>query len=100
MSLKKHFSGIILKSGHWPARICCLKLFFFVFLAQAAILYRGRQLFFRSLVEGYSGNISLKSGHLPFSICHLKLLLFGGGRVVRWSWVNFQCRGVLQFGLL
>ena len=20
---------------------------------------------------------------------------FGGGRVVRWSWVNFQCRGVL-----
>ena len=22
-----------------------------------------------------------------------------GGRVVRWSWVNFQCRGVLQFGL-
>ena len=21
----------------------------------------------------------------------------GGGRVVRWSWVNFQCRGVLQF---
>ena len=23
----------------------------------------------------------------------------GGGRVVRWYWVNFQCRGVLQFGL-
>ena len=22
----------------------------------------------------------------------------GGGRVVRWPWVNFQCRGVLQFG--
>ena len=22
----------------------------------------------------------------------------GGGRVVRWGWVNFQCRGVLQFG--
>ena len=21
----------------------------------------------------------------------------GGGRVVRWSWVNFKCRGVLQF---
>ena len=21
------------------------------------------------------------------------------GRVVRWCWVNFQCRGVLQFGL-
>ena len=24
--------------------------------------------------------------------------LLGGGRVVRWCWVNFQCRGVLQFG--
>ena len=23
--------------------------------------------------------------------------LWGGGRVVRWCWVNFQCRGVLQF---
>ena len=23
----------------------------------------------------------------------------GGGQVVRWCWVNFQCRGVLQFGL-
>ena len=22
-----------------------------------------------------------------------------GGRVVRWCWVNFQCRGVLQFRL-
>ena len=22
-----------------------------------------------------------------------------GGGVVRWSWVNFQCRGVLQFGI-
>ena len=21
-----------------------------------------------------------------------------GGRVVRWFWVNFQCRGILQFG--
>ena len=26
-------------------------------------------------------------------------LNFVGGRVVRWPWVNFQCRGVLQFGL-
>ena len=23
----------------------------------------------------------------------------GGGRVVRWCWINFQCRGVLQVGL-
>ena len=22
-------------------------------------------------------------------------ILLGGGRVVQWSWVNFQCRGVL-----
>ena len=22
-----------------------------------------------------------------------------GGRVARWCWVNFQCRGVLQYGL-
>ena len=22
-----------------------------------------------------------------------------GARVVRWCWVNFKCRGVLQFGL-
>ena len=26
-------------------------------------------------------------------------LNIGDGRVVRWCWVNFQCRGVLQFGL-
>ena len=24
--------------------------------------------------------------------------LCGMGRVVRWSWANFQCRGVLHFG--
>ena len=27
------------------------------------------------------------------------LSLLGGGRVVRRFWVNFQCLGVLQFGL-
>ena len=27
------------------------------------------------------------------------LLIRRGGRVERWCWVNFQCRGVLQFGL-
>ena len=26
------------------------------------------------------------------------LISAGGGRMVRWCWVNFQCRGVLQFG--
>ena len=25
----------------------------------------------------------------------LSLLVLGDGRVVRWCWVNFQCRGVL-----
>ena len=25
---------------------------------------------------------------------------FGGGRVVRWSWVNFQCRGVLLIWII
>ena len=29
----------------------------------------------------------------------LNFILRVGGRVVRWCWVNFQCRGVLQFGL-
>ena len=30
-----------------------------------------------------------------FSLFFLPLFGRGGGRVVRWSWVNFQCRGVL-----
>ena len=31
------------------------------------------------------------------SILLTMLLIIGGGRVMRWCWVNFQCRGVLQF---
>ena len=27
------------------------------------------------------------------------VVIHGGGRVVRWCWVNFQCRGVLQFSI-
>ena len=34
----------------------------------------------------------------PFSSFSLSLG-DGGGRVVRWCWVNFQCRDVLHFGL-
>ena len=34
----------------------------------------------------------------PFSPLSPSLWETWGGRVVRWSWVNFQCRGVLQFG--
>ena len=32
------------------------------------------------------------------NVCFVFLLESGGGRVVRWCWVNFQYRGVLQFG--
>ena len=57
-SPKEHFCEIILKSGHWPRRRCCLKfvfffcLFFFfcfiylfLFLALAAILFSGAEPF-------------------------------------------------------
>ena len=33
--------------------------------------------------------------HLASFLCGDKLSKEGGGRVVRWCWVNFQCRGVL-----
>ena len=32
------------------------------------------------------------------NVINTRLSLFGGGRVVQWCWVNFQCWGVLQFG--
>ena len=33
---------------------------------------------------------------VPIVLKHCMCFLHGGdGRVVRWSWVNFQCRGVL-----
>ena len=32
-------------------------------------------------------------------ILSLLFLPLGGGGVVRWCWVNFQCRGVLLCGL-
>ena len=42
-------------------------------------------------------------GCLDIFFSRLSFLFFlplsGEGRMVRWSWVNFQCRGVLQFGL-
>ena len=41
-------------------------------------------------------------GPLTYETDHVKIyavtFAIGGGRVVRWSWVNFQCRGVLQCG--
>ena len=42
----------------------------------------------RSTVD--TDSLCVKKSHLEFQ---------GGGRVVRWCWVNFQCRCVLQFGL-
>ena len=37
--------------------------------------------------------LSLRTG--AQTMLYLSLRPIGGGRVVRWSWVNFQCRGVL-----
>ena len=34
------------------------------------------------------------------SMCRWGLLDLGGGRVVRWCWVNFQCRGVLLIWII
>ena len=36
-------------------------------------------------------------GHFYSHLSFLSSFSLGGGRVVRWCWVNFQCRGVLQF---
>ena len=40
---KKHFCEIILKSGQWPKRRCCLQVF--LCLALAAILFSGQKRF-------------------------------------------------------
>ena len=45
---------------------------------------------------GYSSCVSGKESlH-----CALNLLLCEDGRVVRWCWVNFQCRGVLLIWII
>ena len=41
----------------------------------------------------------LLSVYISFTFLLCDSTLSGGGRVVRWCWVNLQCRGVLQFGL-
>ena len=43
---------------------------------------------------GYRLSINEDLILIKSSLC----IYFGGGRMVRWCWVNFQCRGVLQFG--
>ena len=53
-----------------------------------------------SLSEGWSGG-AMVLGKLPVPRRPTVWISVGqwGGRVVRWCWANFQCRGVLQFGL-
>ena len=36
-SCKKHFCEIILKSSHWPTRLCCLNDFLFLALAASRV---------------------------------------------------------------
>ena len=44
------------------------------------------------------GLVSIFSPLTFFRICCFALVIFvGSGREVRWCWVNFQYRGVLQF---
>ena len=43
-------------------------------------------------------NTSIKFMHILVLVKFTANRSLGGGRVVRWCWVNFQCRGVLQFG--
>ena len=53
--------------------------------------------FIISAICGYSEvTVNFSQRNPNFSQCYPNVT--GGGRVVRWSWVNFQCRGVLQFG--
>ena len=72
---------IIVKSGHWPARICCLKVF--LFIALAAILFFGSEPFSNfgsGLPKKLFCEIILKSGHWPTRICHLKVFsIFNSG---------------------
>ena len=32
---------------------------------------------------------------MAYTVCHAPLEFLGAGWVVRWCWINFQCRGVL-----
>ena len=50
-----------------------------------------------TLIRGWSGG-AMVLGKVP-APGHPTIWMGGGGRVVRWCWVNSQCRAVLQFGL-
>ena len=49
----------------------------------------------------FSFNTSVLQKQLKVAFLHVSVdpYIPRGGRVVRWCWVNFQCRGVLQFRL-
>ena len=82
-SPKEHFCEIIMISGHWPTRRCCLKVF--LFLALVAILF-SRAKVLAILVEDPSPKehfceIILISGHKCRRRCRLKVfsILSSGG---------------------
>ena len=52
-SLKEHFSEIILKSGHWPRRRCCL-MFFSIFSSGGHFVQPSGTIL-ALLVEGHPG---------------------------------------------
>ena len=49
------------------------------------------------LIPGVGAQLANTTVMLRKSRDNLNPDLLGGGRVVRLGWVNFQCRGVLQF---
>ena len=92
---------------HWKGHIACSMGYnLCVYLANSQLKKLNSQV----NEQGNAGVKKLK-GHLSYmtfenfkfhvalyySVRNLNIL--GGGRVVRWCWVNFQCRGVLLFRL-
>ena len=54
-------------------------------------------LFFFHSEDGLREFISAAAGFVQDDGSEMSSNTSWGGRVVRWCWVNFQCRGVLQF---
>ena len=63
--LEKQFCEIILKSGPWPRRRCCLKSF--LFFALDAILFSGTGTILAISVEGHSRNIPVTLFQTPLT---------------------------------
>ena len=85
-SPKEQFCEIIMISGHWPTRRCCLKVF--LFLALVAILFSRAKVFSNfgrgPITEGTFLRIILISGHKCRRRCRLKVfsILSSGGHFV------------------